>query len=100
MAKKTELEKAIKELKIPFDLYAGFSLVIDELNKKSFIFSDLTTEGAPIITFISTAVKEKILINIDKENLLIRQFSILEDDKRKLKVLYVLKPSERDFKLV
>ena len=100
MAKKASLGEKNKKIEIPFDLYTGFSLVVEELKNKGFEYSKITIDSvSPILTFESKELKERILININEEDLLIRQFSV-KKNSRKLKVIYVTKPAERNFKLI
>jgi len=85
---------------IPFDLYTGITIVTDELERRGFIYSHLLNDDGIILKFKNEVIAENISITIERENLLIRQFSIEENNNRKLKVIYVIKPSERTFKLV
>jgi hypothetical protein len=88
---KTDLEKVV----IPFDLYTGMALVTDELKGKGFSYDHMLTDQSTILVFKSE--EEKATITVEKENLLIRQYN---KDTGKLKVLYVLKPTQREFKLL
>lgn len=96
---KLKLQEDLEKVNIPFDLLHGFSLVVLELRNNDFSYSHLTQEQSSIFTFESKKAKQKILVSINKEDLLIRQFS-MNDDNRVLKVIYVVKPSERSFKLI
>jgi hypothetical protein len=97
-----KFEEDLTEMKVPFDLYTGLSMVTAELKSNSFVYDHFTNNGRQdIITFTPIEKgKEIILINIEKENLIVRHFDILEDGRRKARVLYVVKPTERTFKLV
>ena len=97
--KSKSLEKDLENIRIPFNLFAGLTFVVEELKDKGFEYSNSTQEVIPVITFESLKREEIITINVEPENLLIKQFTV-DKDKRKLKVLYVLKPSERQFKLI
>lgn len=94
-----QLKKDLETVKVPFDLFTGLSLVTQELKDKDFKYIHMTNDHAPILTFESKKIKERVSVTIEKENLLIRQFTIT-GDTRKLKVLYVVKPSERKFNLI
>lgn len=96
---KPSLKNDLKTIEIPFDLFTGLSLVTQEMNNKGFKYSHLTNEGVPSLTFKSKKLKENIIINIESETLLIKQF-LMKGTTRKLKVLYIVKPTERTFKLV
>lgn len=98
MIKKNSIQKDLEGLIIPFDLLTGVAMVIEELDKKKFTYSHTTNEKSIMITYNSKS--ERVIVNIEKENLLIRQFIIEDEDIRKLKVVYVVKPSERTFKLI
>jgi hypothetical protein len=97
-----ELFKADTEnMRIPFDLFGGLTMVTDELKDNEFVYDHFTNSGKQdIITFTRNEGKEVILINIEKENLIVRHFDILEEGRRKARVLYVVKPTERTFELV
>lgn len=97
--KKSTLKKDLKGADVPFDLFTGLSLVVDEIESKGFVYSHLTKEKNILLVYTSKEAKENISINIEKENLLIRQF-MMTGTNRKLKVIYVVKPTERTFKLV
>jgi len=97
--KSTKWDEDIKSISVPFDLFTGLSLVTEELKKKDFTYTKMVKDHSPILIFESKKLEERVSIVIEKENLLIRHF-IIKNDTRKLKVLYVLKPSERKFKLV
>jgi hypothetical protein len=84
---------------IPFDLFTGLSLITEELKSKGFKYAHMINEHAVTLIFESTKLKEKVSVIVEKENILIRQFT-MDGDNRKLKVLYVLKPSQREFKLL
>lgn len=105
MAKKkmTPEEKLTSDLStiiVPFDLFTGLSIVIEELKKRKFTYTHLNQEALQNILWFKTK-EQKLSINIEKENLLIRQFSSeTKTTPRKLKVIYVVKPTERDFKLI
>lgn len=100
MAKRPSLKRDLKTIDVPFDLYTGLSLVIEEMKTKKFAYKELIKDASDILIFKSVRKKESISINIEKDNLLIRQYSLIDKDRRKLKVLYVVKPTERIFKLV
>jgi hypothetical protein len=108
MAKKKILKKTIpipslnddmKDIKLPFELLTGFSVVVNEVQEQGFKYDNTFTDSTSTLTFISKELKQRITINISKENLLIKQFSDKEDD-RELKVIYVVKDSGRNFKLI
>jgi hypothetical protein len=99
VAKVNILSEDLANVDVPFDLFTGLSLVVSEVESKGFTYQHLTQSQGVIIAFESVKLAESIIINVEKENLLIRQFSII-GDTRKLKVVYVVKPSERTFKLV
>ena len=90
---KTDLEG----VSIPFDLFTGISLIVEEITAKEFKYDHLTNEGSVLITFNSPT--ERIIITVGKEDLTVRQFT-MDEENRKLKVIYVVKPTERQFKLV
>tara|TARA_R110000796_G_scaffold100093_1_gene208548 strand:- start:101 stop:418 length:318 start_codon:yes stop_codon:yes gene_type:complete len=97
--KAKKLKEDLESVSVPFDLFTGLSLVTEELNQKKFYYSHMNTDHSPTLVFESKKLKERVSVVIEKENLLIRQFTIKEDT-RKLKVLYVLKPAQRKFNLV
>lgn len=90
----------LKDISIPFDLFGGLTMVVNELKVKGFVYSHFSNNGKQdILTFFRNDEKESILINIEKENLLVRHFDNNEDN-RKLRVIYVVKPTERVFNLI
>lgn len=97
------LKSDLLKISVPFDLYSGLSLVTEELNSKGYSYKGLSENGEyPILTFIPKDVlkeDESILINIEKENLLVRHFDV-NPTGRKLRVIYVVKPTERSFNLI
>jgi len=95
--KNKSFNEDVKELDFPFDLLSGFESIIKEAFDKKFKYKSVNTEGQTFFSF--TRSKEVLMINVSDENLTIRHFDII-DKKRKLRVLYVIKPSERDFKLL
>ena len=97
--KKPSLGNDLKKVTLPFDLYTGFFAVIEEMKNKGFEYTHMTLEKSPILTFVSEALQESVLVSIESETLLIRQF-LTDNEKRKLKVIYVVKATERSFKLV
>jgi hypothetical protein len=102
MKKKTTKKKAVlkndlKGIDVPFDLFTGLQLVTDELESRGFSYSHLVDEDATILVFKGDG--RNVNINIESENLLIRQF-LIDGDHRKLEVIYVVTPSERSFKLM
>jgi hypothetical protein len=97
--KRPSLEDDLKGVTIPFDLFTAFALVSAELKEKKFIYDEILVATHPVFIFKSKEKKEKVLVNIGRENLLIKQF-YEKDDIEKLKVLYVVKPSERNFNLI
>jgi hypothetical protein len=96
-----KFEDDLVNMKVPFDLYTGLSMVTAELKVNNFVYDHFTNNGGQdIITFIPIEGEEVILINIEKENLIVRHFDILEGGRRKARVLYVVKPTERTFELI
>lgn len=93
----SQLREDLASITIPFDLFAGVSLVIEELEKKGFKYTHLTDKNGATLSFVSKG--EEINVTIEKETIVVRQWAI-NGDARKLKVLYVVKPSQRKFKLV
>lgn len=91
-----ELKEALEDIKIPFDLLSAFQSVIAEFGKNKFLYESFSNEGEQTLRF--TKPEKRILLAIQKEHLYIRQFDT-DKEKRKLRVLYVVKPSERNFKL-
>ena len=87
------------KITIPFDLFTGMSLVVKELGKHGFKYSHLTNDIIPVLIFNSKEKQERINVNIEKENLYIRQFDT-RVEPRKLLVIYVVKSEERTFSLV
>ena len=94
---KSKMTRDLKKVEIPLDLDKEMSMVVGELIDKGFRYSHTTNTTIPMLTFESK--DEKILIDVNKGNLLIRQFS-MTGDASKLKILYVVTPSERGFKLL
>ena len=94
------MEKKLKEdlesINIPFDLLSAFQSVVTEFGKQKYKYDSTSHEGEVVLRFKKT--KKKIMLAIQKEHLYVRQFDI-EGKRRKLRVLYVVKPSERNFKL-
>jgi len=93
----TQLKKDLASITIPFDLFAGVSLVIEELERKGFKYSHLTNKNGATLSFVSEG--QEIGATIEKETIIVRQWAV-DKDTRKLKVLYVVKPSQRNFQLV
>lgn len=96
---KPSLEEDLKQISIPFDLYTAFSLAVAEMNKKKFTYSEMKKSSQPVAIFRSSEREEKISINITAENLLVKQFST-KNNTEKLQVIYVVKPSERNFNII
>lgn len=94
-----QLKEDLATVTIPFDLFTGLSLITEELKDKDFKYSHMTNDYYPTLTFEAKKIKERVNVIIEKENILIRQFTI-NGDIRKLKVIYVMKPSDRKFNLV
>ena len=86
-----------KEVDFPYDLVDAFIGVVNELTFKKFKYKKLSNDRSVIITYGKP--KEKVLIEVIKEGMLIRHFDI-DKGKRKTRVLYVIKPHERIFKLL
>lgn len=86
-----------KEVDFPYDLVDALVGVVDEITFKKFKYIKISSERSVIVVYGKP--KEKILIEVIKEGLLIRHFDVFKD-RRKLKVLYVVKPHERIFKLL
>ena len=93
-----QLKEDLESIKIPFDLLSAFQSVITELEKKKFKYDSFTNDNEYILTF-KKGKTERVLIAIQQEHLYIRQYDY-KNNKRSLKVLYVVKPSERNFKLL
>ena len=94
------LHDDLAKMIIPFNLLTPLIMVTEEFKSKGFVYSHSVNEKSTLsASFNSEKLKEKIIVHIEKENLFIKQFS-MNDGKRKLKVIYVVKPSERTFKLV
>lgn len=91
-----KLKEDLKEIDIPFDLLSAFQSVVTEFGKRKFKYESFSNDKEFILTFVNE--EEKILLAIQKEHLYVRQFHY-KNEQRKLKVLYVVKPSERNFKL-
>lgn len=97
--KKPSLGDDLKDIVIPFDLYTAFSLVVTEMKDQDFTYDSMVKSEQPVVVFNSEEKKEKILVNIAKQNLLIKQF-YQKNNAERLKVIYVVKPSERNFNLI
>jgi len=93
----TKLTEDLATITFPFDLFSGVSIVIEELKNKGFEYSHLTHSRTEVLTF--TSQEQEIDVSVEKENLLIKQYSI-NGGARKLIVIYVVKPTQRNFKLV
>ena len=93
------LSEDLKDIDVPFDLFTGLSLVTEELESKGYTYTNFFKKSNAVLTFTSEDEMNEVYVTIEKENLLIRQFTY-EEDTKKLKVIYVLKPSERTFKLI
>ena len=98
--KKPSLGEDLKLIQIPYSLFTGFSAVVEELKRKDFEYNGIYKGGASTFIFRSKEAKEHITVYVTKDNLLIKQFSELKDDKTKLKVIYVVKDSGRKFKIL
>jgi len=96
---KHSLGEDLSVIVLPFKLYSGFSAVVEELEKKEFEYEGIDIKNASTFLFKSKKRKEQITISVSDENLLIKQFSE-EKDKNKLKVIYVVKDSGRNFKIL
>ena len=108
MFKKKKKEKLSNELslgedlpliKLPFDLYTAFSTVVEELKNKKFHYQGSIIKDESVLNFKSKEREENLTVTVTKENLLIKQFT-MEGNHEKLKVIYVIKPSNRDFKIL
>jgi hypothetical protein len=86
-------------IKLPFKLFSGFSAVIEELEQNDFEYQGIYDHINSTFLFKAENRKEYITVNVSEENLLIKQFSENED-KDKLKVIYVVKDSGRKFKIL
>ena len=104
MAKKKEkhsLGDDLSVIKLPFKLYNGFSAVVEELENNTFEYAGIYEHINSTFLFKSKKRKEYITVNVSDENLLIKQFSENKDEEKdKLKVIYVVKDSGRKFKIV
>ena len=89
-----KLKEDLKDINIPFDLLSAFQSVVTEFGKQKFKYDSINDKGEQVLRFKKT--KQRILMAIEKEHLFIRQFDI-KGKQRKLRVLYVVKPSERKF---
>lgn len=87
----------IQEAELPFDLISALSGVVKEIVSKDFQYIKLTKDGQNLLTFEKP--DERIIISVALESLLIRHFDV-DDNKRKLRVLYIAKPAQRKFKLL
>lgn len=93
--KKADISKDISSIGIPFGLFTGLSLVLEELTAKSFEYSGIELDRT--LLFNSDTRGEYITIYISDDNLLIRQF---DEKEKKVRVVYVVKDSDRKFQLV
>ena len=89
----------IQKVNLPFDLKDALTGVIKEITEQGFKYKKFTKEEESLLTF-NKGKKEKIIIGITLENLLIRHFDVDTEMKRKLRVLYIAKPQQRNFKLL
>lgn len=89
------------DVDFPYDLTQSIECVIEEITSKKFKYKSLSNDTKVLITYErnNKKTKETILIEIMLDNLLIRHFDVV-DDKRSLRVLYIIKPSQREFKLL
>ena len=108
MGKKKKLEKIIPKpslgedlpgVKLPFDLYTAFTTVIEELKDNNFEYAGAIIQDQSVLNFEAKEKNENVTITVTKDNLLIKQFT-KEANHEKLKVIYVKKPSGRNFKLL
>lgn len=89
----------LETVTIPFELTTGLNLVIEEIESRGYIYTHLTAEGPIKLFSFSDEEEDKVVtVNIEKENLLIREFNMI-GASRKLMVLHILGPSERTFQL-
>jgi hypothetical protein len=95
--KAPQLKEDLEGITIPFELFTGLSLVTKEIEDNGFTYSHFTNEYYAVLTFKSE--DKEIDVTIEKETILIKQFGV-NDGKRKLKVLYVMRPSDRKFNLI
>ena len=101
VAQNKKFEDDLVKMTIPFDLYTGLSMVTAEIRANEFVYDSFKNNGKQdIITFTRNEGKEVVLINIEKENLIVRHFDVFEDGRRKARVLYVVKPTERTFNFI
>jgi len=89
--------KDIQKVKLPFDLVDALRGVIKEIVEKKFKYKKFTQESENLLIFEKP--KERIIIGVTLDNLLIRHFDV-NKDVRKLRVLYIAKPQQRNFKLL
>ena len=94
----TKFSEDILEAELPFDLIGAITGVVEEIVKKGFKYKKLTKDGQNLLTFEKSS--ERIIISVTLESLLIRHFDINEEGDRKLRVLYIAKPAQRNFKLL
>ena len=90
---KEELEKS----RIPFDLLSALHSVLAEFGKQKFKYDTVSRLGDTVFTF--KRPKALLTLAIQKENLFVRQYSVNDKKIKKVRVIYVVKPSERNFKL-
>ena len=95
--KSKNFTKDIQKVSLPFDLVDALRGVINEIVEKDFKYKKFTSENESLLIFEKS--KEKIIIGVTSDNLLIRHFD-LDGIKRKLRVLYIAKPQQRNFKLL
>ena len=87
----------LKEANLPFDLVDALTGVVTEIVAKKFKYKKLSMSDSALLIF--ERPKERIIISVTLESLLIRHFDT-EKDTRKLRVLYIAKPAQRKFKLL
>lgn len=85
-------------VKLPYDLLDCFKSIVDEITRKKYKYKYMNEDDELSITFEKP--KNRIIISVYSENLMVRHFDISNKDKRKLLVLYVEKPTQRNFKLL
>ena len=93
----SQLKKDLESIAVPFDLFAGISLVTEELDKKGFKYNHFTDKNGATLSFTSKG--QEITVTIEKETIVVRQWSVSKS-ARKLEVLYVVKPTQRTFQLL
>ena len=88
----------VNRIKFPFGLIDPLIAVVNELRDKKFKYKKLSGDVEALFTF-EKGTKERILIGITSEHLMIRHFELIKG-ARHLRVVHVIKPTDRRFKLL